>query len=185
MDYTVQGILQARILEWVAVPFSRGSSHPRDQTQVSRTAGGFFTSWATREAVPTLSLKVACGSFPRFTLWGEEKGSEMLLRRKSWLLPFPEGLQPWAPGMSRQCPKLLVCSEGRTDSTTERSCLTRMKGQLQTCWQKRIKCQPWSNPPGHASSQPVEGCGNQWPKKEGSTPEPACSRAAICKWRHR
>ena len=36
MDYTVHGILQARILEWVAVPFSRVSSQPRDQTQVSR-----------------------------------------------------------------------------------------------------------------------------------------------------
>ena len=44
MDYTVHGILQARILEWVAIPFSRGSSQPRDQTQVSCTAGGFFTS---------------------------------------------------------------------------------------------------------------------------------------------
>ena len=49
MDYTVHGILQARILEWIAFPFSRGSSQPRDQTQVSRIAGGFFTSWATRE----------------------------------------------------------------------------------------------------------------------------------------
>ena len=44
------GILQARILEWVAMPSSRGSSRPRDQTQVSRTAGGFFTICATREA---------------------------------------------------------------------------------------------------------------------------------------
>ena len=42
--------LQASILEWVAFPFSRGSSQPRDRTQVSRIAGGFFTSWATREA---------------------------------------------------------------------------------------------------------------------------------------
>ena len=50
MDYTVHVILQARILEWVAFPFSRGSSQLRDQTQVSRIAGGFFTSWATREA---------------------------------------------------------------------------------------------------------------------------------------
>ena len=50
-DYTVRGILQARILEWVAFPFSRGSSQPRDQTQVSRIAvGKFFTSWATKEA---------------------------------------------------------------------------------------------------------------------------------------
>ena len=44
MDYTVHGILQARMLEWVAVPFSRGSSQPRDQTQVPHIAGGFFTS---------------------------------------------------------------------------------------------------------------------------------------------
>ena len=44
MDYTVRGILQARILEWVAFPFSRGSSQPRDQTQVSRIAGRFFTN---------------------------------------------------------------------------------------------------------------------------------------------
>ena len=43
-DYTVRGILQARILEWVAFPFSRGSSQPRDQTQVSHIAGGFFTN---------------------------------------------------------------------------------------------------------------------------------------------
>ena len=50
MDYTVHGILQARILECVAFPFSRGSSQPRDQTQVSCTEGRFFTSWATREA---------------------------------------------------------------------------------------------------------------------------------------
>ena len=50
MDYTVHGILQARILEWVAFPFSRGSSQPRDWTQVSLTAGRFFTSWATWEA---------------------------------------------------------------------------------------------------------------------------------------
>ena len=49
MDYTVHGILQARILEWVAFPISRGSSQPRNQTQVSHIAGGFFTSWATRE----------------------------------------------------------------------------------------------------------------------------------------
>ena len=43
-------LLQARILEWVTFPFSRGSSQPRDLTQVSCTAGRFFTSWVTREA---------------------------------------------------------------------------------------------------------------------------------------
>ena len=40
LDYTVHGILQARILEWVAFPFSRRSSQPRDRTQVSHVAGG-------------------------------------------------------------------------------------------------------------------------------------------------
>ena len=49
------GILQARILEWVAIPFSRGSSQPRDRTPVSHTAGRFFTVWATREACLKLS----------------------------------------------------------------------------------------------------------------------------------
>ena len=43
-DYTVHGILQARIQEWVAFPFSRESSQPRDQTQVCCIAGEFFTS---------------------------------------------------------------------------------------------------------------------------------------------
>ena len=50
MDYTVHGILQARILEWVTVPYSRGSSQPRDRIQVSRIAGRFFTSCAAMEA---------------------------------------------------------------------------------------------------------------------------------------
>ena len=51
MDYTVPGILQTRILDWLPFPFSRGSSQSRDQTQISRIACGFFTSWATREAL--------------------------------------------------------------------------------------------------------------------------------------
>ena len=45
---SVHGILQARILEWVAISFSRGSSRPRDRTQVSRIAGRRFNLWATR-----------------------------------------------------------------------------------------------------------------------------------------
>ena len=49
MDCIVCGILQARILEWIAFPFSRGSYQPMDWTQVSHIAGRFFT-WVTREA---------------------------------------------------------------------------------------------------------------------------------------
>ena len=44
-------IFQARILESFAISFSRGSSQPRDQTQISCTAGRFFNDWATREAL--------------------------------------------------------------------------------------------------------------------------------------
>ena len=47
---SVHGILQERILEWASIPFSRESFQPRDWTQVSHTAGRFFTVWATREA---------------------------------------------------------------------------------------------------------------------------------------
>ena len=54
MDYSlrgsfIHGIFQARILEWVAISFSRGSSQPRDRTRVSRIVDRHFTIWATRE----------------------------------------------------------------------------------------------------------------------------------------
>ena len=49
--FSAHGILQARILEWVAIPFPRGSSWPRDQTQISYIAGRFFTIWATRKGL--------------------------------------------------------------------------------------------------------------------------------------
>ena len=49
-DFSIHGIFQARVLEWVAISFSRGSSWPRDWTQVSRIAGRCFTIWATRES---------------------------------------------------------------------------------------------------------------------------------------
>ena len=52
---SVHGILQARILKWVAIPFSRRSSQSRNQIWVSHSAGKFFTVWATREA-PTLLM---------------------------------------------------------------------------------------------------------------------------------
>ena len=47
---SVHGILWARILGWIAIPFSWGSSWPRDQTRVSRIAGRFFTGWVTSKA---------------------------------------------------------------------------------------------------------------------------------------
>ena len=73
MDYilpnsSTHGIFQARILEWVVISFSRGSSWPRDWTLVSCTAGRLFTVWATREAlslliyVPSKECHPSCSS---------------------------------------------------------------------------------------------------------------------------
>ena len=64
-DYTVDGILQSRILERVAFPFSRGSSQPRNRSLVSHIAGGFFTSLVTREAIyPYLKInQPTCNSY--------------------------------------------------------------------------------------------------------------------------
>ena len=56
----VHGNLQARILEWVAIPFCRGSSPPRDQIRVSHIAGRFFTIWSTRKA-PTWVMSPTLG----------------------------------------------------------------------------------------------------------------------------
>ena len=75
---SVHGILQARILEWVAISFSKGSSQPRDQTQVSRVAGRRFNLWATREAQQIYTYSV---------LWTLIiKAQEMML--KFWINPF-------------------------------------------------------------------------------------------------
>ena len=65
---SVYGILQARILEWIAMLCFRGSSQPSDQIQVSQIAGGFFTVWATREAYKCYKLSKKPGrllSYPR------------------------------------------------------------------------------------------------------------------------
>ena len=55
---SVHGILQARILEWVAISFSRRSFQPKDRTQVSCVAGGFFAIWATQEAPTQPNKKI-------------------------------------------------------------------------------------------------------------------------------
>ena len=60
------GILQARILEWVAVLFSRVSSQPSNQTQLSCIEGEFFTIWATREA-HSMGIRI----FNIITVWTE------------------------------------------------------------------------------------------------------------------
>ena len=74
----VAGILQARILEWVAILFSRGSSQPKDQTQVSCIASGFLTIWAIREAD---RQEVDLGFVSELFLWWDVKNLSSI---KSW-----------------------------------------------------------------------------------------------------
>ena len=72
---SVHGVLQARILEWVAIPFSRGSSWPRDWTWVSCSAGSLFIIWATREAMKWegniifFTLTLASHGFKKWKHW--------------------------------------------------------------------------------------------------------------------
>ena len=66
---SVCGILQARILEWVAIPFSIGFSQPRDWTRISHTAGRFFTIWATREAQSDAFGNIRYITFLPKTFW--------------------------------------------------------------------------------------------------------------------
>ena len=67
MDYnlpssSVHGIFQARILEWISIPFSREASQPRNWIQVSHISGRFFIAWATREDLN----KTQCSQINKF-----------------------------------------------------------------------------------------------------------------------
>ena len=115
------GILQARILEWVAMSSSRGSSQPRDWTRVSHTIDRFFTIWAIREAqrkpkkdwseVKSLS-HVQLFATP-WTVAHQAPRSMGFSRQEYWSgLPFPspgilltQGLNPGLP----QCRQTLYC----------------------------------------------------------------------------
>ena len=77
---SVHGIFQARVLEWIAISFSRGHSRPRNRTQVSRIAGRCFTVWATRE------------------VWGNwrESAPELLFRKYLPSFMSSEEIHCWA-----------------------------------------------------------------------------------------
>ena len=69
---SVHGILQEKILEWVDIPFSRGSSRPRDWSQVSCIAGGVFTVWFTREVLLKRHVLLCAGLlFIITSIWGD------------------------------------------------------------------------------------------------------------------
>ena len=105
MDYTVHGILQARILEWVAYPFSKGSSQPRNRTCVSCLAGRFLTNWATREAK---KWKVLC-CVPLCNPMDYTVHGLLQARILEWVaFPFSRGSSN--PGIEPRCPSLQVDS---------------------------------------------------------------------------
>ena len=84
---SVQGTLQARILEWVATPSSRGSSQPRDQTQVSHIAGRLFTIWDTREALVLMQTRLKSDGLNEIVRKMRKKGREWkeLTSFKFWM----------------------------------------------------------------------------------------------------
>ena len=105
MEYTVHRIFQARIVEWVAIPFSRGSSQPRDQTQVSHMTGRFFTShqgsprilewvaysFSSGSSQPRNWTGVSCIAGRFFTNWAEGSPSDLgsgALRQYQSFIPF-------------------------------------------------------------------------------------------------
>ena len=79
---SIHGVLQARILQWIAIPFSRGSSRSRNWTQVSCIAGRFFVIWATRE---TLTIVVEISLF----FWSFLFALTFSSRLESLLIPSP------------------------------------------------------------------------------------------------
>ena len=99
---SVHGILQTRILEWVAISSSRGSSQPRERTGVSWIAGGFFTSWAIREAL--------CGMNQQNVIFTWSQFSSVQSLSRVWLF-----VTPWIAARqaslsitnSRSSPKLM------------------------------------------------------------------------------
>ena len=77
---SVYGIILAKILEWVAIPFSKGSSRPRDWTWVSCIAGGFLTIWAAREAHILWNTALQIGTT-------YEQNNQGITQHKPWFFP--------------------------------------------------------------------------------------------------
>ena len=102
---SVPGILQARILNWVAVPFSRGSSQPMDQTQVFHITGRFFTIWATGDFLRHLLLPVPS----LCTVWDFTSLPSLILPHLADWTSYPISflMQCSSPGLSPSEHKLI------------------------------------------------------------------------------
>ena len=104
---SIRGIFQARVLEWIAISFSRVSSWPRDGMRVSRIAGRRFTVWATRQAQ---RLKEMSFSVMLDSLWPRVLYSPGALQ--AWILEW--GASPFSRGSSQPRDRTQVsCNEGR------------------------------------------------------------------------
>ena len=115
---SVHGILQARVLEWVAIPFCRGSSRPRNWTWVSCIAGGFSTSWATRGAPNMLSSllrrSVVSDSLRPHGLQLQRCANEDLP------LPGPSGCPQSRTAAARPCQASPSCTEAPRSAPSAR-----------------------------------------------------------------
>ena len=143
---SVHGIFQARILEWLAISFSRGSSQPRDRTQVSCIVGRHFIVWATREARMLLLLR----RFSRVQLCATPDTAAHQASR------------PWdSPGKNTGvgCHFLLQCRKVKSESEVAHSCPT-----LATPWTAAYQAPPstgfsrqeyWSGVPLPSPGKPL------------------------------
>ena len=98
--FSVLGILQARILEWVTISFSRGSSRPRDGTQVSRIGGRRFNLWATRVQIDNIFItRLFSLTWP-----GNIQSSFFFLTIPCsiWDFSSPAGMEPVPPALEAQ-----------------------------------------------------------------------------------
>ena len=140
---SVHGIFQARVLEWVAISFSRGSSQPRDRTWVSRTAGRRFTVWATREGIvgcliiydacPGEGLPTATPPCPLNThsIWNPAAAAAKSCQSCPTLCDptdsSPPGSRPYdSPGNNTGvgCRFLFQCMKVKSESEVTQSCPT-------------------------------------------------------------
>ena len=105
-DSSLHGILQARVLEWVAISFSRGSSRPRDRTRVSCIPGRCFNLWANREAKFKVLVAQSCLTLSMlWTIVHQAPLSMEFSRQENWSgSPFPSpgdlsnpGIKPGSP----------------------------------------------------------------------------------------
>ena len=113
---SVHRILQARILEWVAILFSRGSSQPRHWTWVSHIAGRFFTVWATREASGTTVRE------PKGTTLRPLSESSLQNLLLSKLSPSQQRVQPSPQGSSQPLSILLDTSSSSSPTFANQAC---------------------------------------------------------------